>query len=135
MRPGRRWVGRGAEKIGPALEAFGLEPHGLRVVDVGASTGGFTQLLLERGAAEVLALDVGRGQLDWSLRSDPRVRALEGINARHLTPEMLPAVPDWAVIGLDQLPDENAPGRIEAAGFFDENWKLKGEGTSEFRGQ
>jgi 23S rRNA (cytidine1920-2'-O)/16S rRNA (cytidine1409-2'-O)-methyltransferase len=100
VKPGRRWVGRGAEKIGPALDAFGLDPSGLRILDVGASTGGFTQLVLERGAAEVLALDVGRGQLDWILRSDPRVRPLEGINARHLTSDMLPAVPDWAVIDV-----------------------------------
>jgi 23S rRNA (cytidine1920-2'-O)/16S rRNA (cytidine1409-2'-O)-methyltransferase len=100
VKPRRRWVGRGAEKIGPALDAFGLNPSGLRVLDVGASTGGFTQLVLERGAAEVLALDVGRGQLDWRLRSDPRVRVLEGINARHLTPDLLPDVPDWAVVDV-----------------------------------
>jgi len=100
VRAGRRWVGRGAEKIGPALDAFGLNPTGKRVLDVGASTGGFTQLVLERGATEVLALDVGRGQLDWKLRSDPRVRVLEGINARHLRPDLLPAVPDWAVVDV-----------------------------------
>ena len=100
VRPARRWVGRGAEKIGPALDAFGLDPSARRILDVGASTGGFTQLLLSRGAAEVVALDVGRNQLDWSLRSDPRVHVLEGINARYLAPEQLPAIPDWAVIDV-----------------------------------
>ncbi len=100
VRPGRRWVGRGARKIGPALVAFGLDPSGLRVLDVGASTGGFTQLLLERGAIEVIALDVGHNQIDWRLRSDPRVRVLEGVNARHLVRDRLPFVPDWAVIDV-----------------------------------
>lgn len=100
VRPGRRWVGRGAHKIGPALVAFGLDPDGLRVLDVGASTGGFTQLLLERGAVEVIALDVGRNQIDWRLRSDPRVRVLDGVNARYLVSDHLPFVPDWAVIDV-----------------------------------
>ncbi len=100
VRPGRRWVGRGAQKIAPALDAFGLDPADLRVLDVGASTGGFTQLLLERGAAEVIALDVGRNQIDWKLRSDERVHVLEGLNARHLVPADLPFVPDWAVIDV-----------------------------------
>lgn len=100
VRPGRRWVGRGAEKIGPALDTFGLDPDGRRVLDVGASTGGFTQLLLERGAAGVVALDVGRNQLDWRLRSDPRVHVIEGFNARELTPADLPFTPDWAVLDV-----------------------------------
>ncbi|NIM01518.1 MAG: TlyA family rRNA (cytidine-2'-O)-methyltransferase [Acidobacteria bacterium] len=100
VRAGRAWVGRGAQKIAPVLEAFGLDPQGRRVLDVGASTGGFTQLLLERGAAEVIALDVGRNQLDWKLRSDSRVHVLEGRNARHLVAGELPFVPDWAVIDV-----------------------------------
>ena len=100
VRPGRRWVGRGARKIAPALEGFGLDPSGLRLLDVGASTGGFTQLLLERGAAAVIALDVGRNQLDWRLRSDARVHVLEGVNARHIVPDDLPFVPAWAVIDV-----------------------------------
>ncbi|NIM63930.1 MAG: TlyA family rRNA (cytidine-2'-O)-methyltransferase, partial [Acidobacteria bacterium] len=78
----------------------GLDPRGTRVLDVGASTGGFTQLVLERGAVEVIALDVGRNQLDWILRSDDRVHVLEGRNARHLVPEDLPFVPDWAVVDV-----------------------------------
>jgi 23S rRNA (cytidine1920-2'-O)/16S rRNA (cytidine1409-2'-O)-methyltransferase len=100
VRPGRRWVGRGAQKIAPALDAFGLDPNALRILDVGASTGGFTQLLLERGATEVIALDVGRNQIDWLLRSDTRVHVLEGLNARHLVAADLPFVPDWAVIDV-----------------------------------
>ena len=100
VRPGRRWVGRGARKIGPALAAFDLDPSGLRILDVGASTGGFTQLLLERGACEVVALDVGRNQIDWSLRSDPRVRVLDGVNARYLLSGQLPFAPDWAVVDV-----------------------------------
>jgi len=100
VRPGRRWVGRGAEKIGPALQAFGLDPSGLRILDVGASTGGFTQLLLERRASRIIALDVGRNQLDWCLRSDERVHVLEGFNARNLLPDQLPFAPDWAVVDV-----------------------------------
>jgi len=100
VRPGRRWVGRGAQKLAPALDAFELDPSGLRVLDVGASTGGFTQLLLERGAVEVIALDVGRNQLDWRLRSDDRVRVMEGVNARSLVPTDLPFVADWAVMDV-----------------------------------
>ena len=100
VRPGRRWVGRGAQKLAPALDAFKLDPSGLRVLDVGASTGGFTQLLLERGAVEVIALDVGRNQIDWRLRSDARVRVMEGVNARSLVPADLAFVPDWAVMDV-----------------------------------
>ena len=100
VRPARRWVGRGAEKIAPALETFGLHPSGKMILDVGSSTGGFTQLVLERGARAVIAVDVGRNQLDWRLRNDPRVHVMEGVNARYLAPGQLPAVPDWAVIDV-----------------------------------
>lgn len=79
------WVSRGGVKLAAALEAFGLDPAGKVCLDVGASTGGFTHVLLERGAASVTAADVGRGQLHWRLRQDPRVVVREGINARHLT--------------------------------------------------
>jgi 23S rRNA (cytidine1920-2'-O)/16S rRNA (cytidine1409-2'-O)-methyltransferase len=77
------YVSRGGEKLAGALDAFGLDPSGLRCADVGASTGGFTDCLLQRGAASVFALDVGRGQLDTKLRSDPRVESLERTNVRH----------------------------------------------------
>jgi 23S rRNA (cytidine1920-2'-O)/16S rRNA (cytidine1409-2'-O)-methyltransferase len=84
------WVSRGGVKLAAALDAFGLSPAGLRCLDVGASTGGFTHVLLARGAAQVVALDVGRGQLDWRLRQDGRVVVREGINARNLAREDVP---------------------------------------------
>ena len=88
--PDHPFVGRGGVKLSRALDRFGVAVRGRTALDVGASTGGFTDALLQRGATRVAALDVGRGQLDWKLRSDPRVVALEGINARRLTPAMLP---------------------------------------------
>jgi 23S rRNA (cytidine1920-2'-O)/16S rRNA (cytidine1409-2'-O)-methyltransferase len=90
-RPDHPWVGRGGLKLAHALEVFGVDPTGRLALDIGASTGGFTDVLLARGARQVVALDVGTNQLDWRLRSDPRVVALERVNARHLTPEQLPA--------------------------------------------
>jgi 23S rRNA (cytidine1920-2'-O)/16S rRNA (cytidine1409-2'-O)-methyltransferase len=88
--PDHPYVSRGALKLAAALDAFEISPEGLDCLDVGASTGGFTDLLLERGAHRVVALDVGRGQLDWRLRQDPRVVVLEGVNARKLGPDDLP---------------------------------------------
>ena len=84
------WVSRGALKLVAALDEFDIDPAELDCLDVGASTGGFTDVLLERGARRVIALDVGRGQLDWRLRNDPRVLVMEGVNARHLGAETLP---------------------------------------------
>jgi len=84
------WVGRGALKLAAALDAVPINPTGFDCLDVGASTGGFTHLLLDRGAHRVVALDVGRNQLDWRLRSDDRVIVMEGVNARHLGPGDLP---------------------------------------------
>jgi 23S rRNA (cytidine1920-2'-O)/16S rRNA (cytidine1409-2'-O)-methyltransferase len=84
------WVGRGGLKLAHALEHFDLDVTGKLALDIGASTGGFTDVLLARGARTVVAVDVGRGQLDWRLRTDPRVVVLEGVNARHLTPDALP---------------------------------------------
>ncbi len=78
------WVSRGGVKLAHALEHFGLDPAGSVALDIGASTGGFTDVLLARRAARVYAVDVGHGQLDWRLRSDPRVRVLERTNVRHL---------------------------------------------------
>ncbi|MDE2482632.1 MAG: TlyA family RNA methyltransferase [bacterium] len=80
----RRFVSRGGEKLDHALDAFGVDVRDLRALDVGASTGGFTDCLLQRGAAHVCAVDVGYGQLDWKLRNDPRVQVMERTNFRHL---------------------------------------------------
>src|SRR5579863_3504933 len=81
------WASRGGVKLAAALDAFKLDPSRLVCLDVGASTGGFTDVLIERGAAKVIAVDVGRGQLDPRLASDPRVRSFEGLDARALTSE------------------------------------------------
>ena len=80
-----RYVGRGGHKLEGALKGFGIDPMGLSCLDLGSSTGGFTDCLLQHWAAHVTAVDVGRGQLAWSLRQDPRVEVREGINARYLT--------------------------------------------------
>jgi len=88
--PDHPYVGRGGVKLAGALDAFGIDPRGRRALDVGASTGGFTDVLLQRGAESVIALDVGRGQLDWRLRNDPRVIVREGVNARALATEDVP---------------------------------------------
>jgi 23S rRNA (cytidine1920-2'-O)/16S rRNA (cytidine1409-2'-O)-methyltransferase len=87
--PDHPYVGRGGLKLAHALEAFGLDPRGWTALDVGASTGGFTDVLLQRGAARVVALDVGHGQLAWSLRTDRRVVVVEKVNARTLTRDQL----------------------------------------------
>jgi len=94
---GARFVSRGGEKLEAAFESFGLEVTGLDCLDVGSSTGGFTDCLLQHGAGRVVALDVGRAQLHQKLREDPRVTVMEGFNARHLTAEDLPFVPQVAV--------------------------------------
>jgi 23S rRNA (cytidine1920-2'-O)/16S rRNA (cytidine1409-2'-O)-methyltransferase len=102
------YVSRGGHKLAAALDAFGIDPAGLVCLDVGASTGGFTDVLLQRGATRVYALDVGRGQLADSLRRDPRVVSLERTNARALTATSLPepaslAVVDVSFISLDKV--------------------------------
>ena len=81
-----RYVGRGGHKLEGALRAFQLDPAGLDAIDIGASTGGFTDCLLQHGARSVVALDVGHNQLDWKIRSDPRVTVREGVNAREVEP-------------------------------------------------
>jgi len=86
-----KYVSRGGLKLEHGLDHFKLEVSGQRAIDVGASTGGFTDCLLQRGAARVYAVDVGRGQLAWKLRCDPRVVVMEKINARHLAPAHFPA--------------------------------------------
>ncbi len=84
------YVSRGGFKLAEGLDHFALDPEGMTAIDVGASTGGFTDVLLQRGASRVYAVDVGHGQLDWKLRNDPRVTVLEKTNARHLTVEQVP---------------------------------------------
>ncbi len=91
------WVSRGGLKLAHALEEFAIDPTGAVAIDVGASTGGFTDVLLTNGAAKVYAVDVGHGQLAWKLRSDPRVVVLEKTNARHLTAEQIPEPVDLVV--------------------------------------
>ena len=93
-----KFVSRGGHKLEHALEYFQLDVSGLTALDLGASTGGFTDCLLQRGAAKVFAVDVGQGQLAWKLRQDPRVVVMEKTNARHLRPENFPAPADLAVI-------------------------------------
>lgn len=94
---GEKWVSRGAHKLLKGLDSFGVSPEDLVCVDIGASTGGFTQVLLERGARKVYAVDVGYGQLAWSLRNDERVVVMERTNARTLTPELFPEIPGLVV--------------------------------------
>lgn len=87
LKTGPRYVSRGGEKLEAALRAFGVDPTGKVCLDIGASTGGFTDCLLQHGARRVYAVDVGKGLLHWKLRNDPRVVVREGINARYLEPE------------------------------------------------
>jgi 23S rRNA (cytidine1920-2'-O)/16S rRNA (cytidine1409-2'-O)-methyltransferase len=94
------YVGRGGVKLAHALDAFGVDPARRRALDVGASTGGFTDVLLQRGAASVIALDVGHAQLDWRLRNDPRVIVREGVNARGLTADDVPHAVDLVTIDV-----------------------------------
>lgn len=100
------WVSRGGIKLAHALEHFAIDPKDCIVLDVGASTGGFTDVCLQRGAKKVYAVDAGHGQLAWSLREDPRVMVLEKTNARHLTADIIPEpvdliVCDVSFIGLE----------------------------------
>ncbi len=89
-----RFVSRAGDKLDAALDAFGVDVTGVSGLDVGASTGGFVDCALQRGALRVIALDVGKGQLDARLRGDPRVHVIEGVNARYLEPGTLPWEPD-----------------------------------------
>lgn len=98
IREQARFVSRGGEKLEAALTAFGLAVAGRTAIDVGASTGGFTDCLLQRGAVRVYAVDVGYGQLAWSLRQDPRVVVMERTNIRHLTADVLPEQPTFFAV-------------------------------------
>lgn len=106
------YVSRGGHKLAAALDAFEVDPAGLAVLDVGASTGGFTDVLLQRGARHVYALDVGRGQLAESLRRDARVTSMERTNARTLTAETLPEPIDLAVIDVSFISLDKVLGPI-----------------------
>ena len=90
LKPDHPYVGRGGVKLAHALDVFQIDPRHRTALDIGASTGGFTDVLLQRGADRVIALDVGHGQLDWKLRNDPRVIVREGVNARALTADDVP---------------------------------------------
>ena len=100
IKPTRKYVGRGALKLQSALDYFCIDLQGKAALDIGASTGGFTDCLLQRSAEKVYAVDVGYGQLDWKLRTDPRVIVLEKINARFLTREHVPELIDVCVIDV-----------------------------------
>jgi 23S rRNA (cytidine1920-2'-O)/16S rRNA (cytidine1409-2'-O)-methyltransferase len=100
VKPTRKYVGRGALKLEGGLDHFKIEVHGKVALDIGASTGGFTDCLLQRGAAKIYAVDVGHGQLDWKLRNDPRVIVLEKLNARFLSREHVSELVDLCVIDV-----------------------------------
>jgi 23S rRNA (cytidine1920-2'-O)/16S rRNA (cytidine1409-2'-O)-methyltransferase len=99
-QPDHPWVGRGGIKLAHALDTFGIVVSGREALDIGASTGGFTDVLLDRGATRVIALDVGHGQLDWRLRNDSRVVVIERTNARTLQPVDLPGPVDIVTIDV-----------------------------------
>src|SRR5262249_24979403 len=98
--PDHPYVGRGGVKLAGALDAFRIDPAGRRALDIGASPGGFTDVLLGRGAVSVIALDVGHGQLDWGLRNDRGVMVREGLNARSLKPSDLPHLVDLVTVDV-----------------------------------
>ncbi len=112
VEQGPTYVSRGGVKLANALDATGLDVAGRRALDVGASTGGFTDCLLQRGASDVIAVDVGYGTLSWGLRNDSRVTVLERTNARSLVPDMLPFVPDLAVIDVSFISLEKVLGPV-----------------------
>jgi len=100
IAPDHPYVGRGGLKLAHALDTFSIAVDGRDALDIGASTGGFTDVLLQRGATRVIALDVGHGQIDWTLRNNPRVVVIEHFNARHLTPGDLPGPVDIVTIDV-----------------------------------
>jgi 23S rRNA (cytidine1920-2'-O)/16S rRNA (cytidine1409-2'-O)-methyltransferase len=95
-----KYVSRGGYKLEHALKVFQIDIKGKKAIDVGASTGGFTDCLLQRGVSKVWAVDVGKGQLDWKLRNDPRVVVLEGVNARYLSPQIIGEEVDLATVDV-----------------------------------
>jgi 23S rRNA (cytidine1920-2'-O)/16S rRNA (cytidine1409-2'-O)-methyltransferase len=122
VKPSRKYVGRGALKLESALDHFHIEVQSKTALDIGASTGGFTDCMLQRGAEKVYAVDVGYGQLDWKLRNDPRVIVLERINARFLADEQIPEPVDVCVIDVSfislTLVLPNALALLKASGVI-----------------
>ena len=114
VRQAPSFVSRGGIKLANALDAFGLPVSGRRCLDVGASTGGFTDCLLQRGAESVIALDVAYGELSWQIRSDPRVTVIERCNARSLEPSALPYAPSLAVIDVSFISVTKVLGAVLA---------------------
>jgi len=112
--PDHPYVGRGGIKLAHALDTFGIAVPGREALDIGASTGGFTDVLLQRGATRVVALDVGHGQLDWRLRNDPRVVVLEHANARALAPSHLPGLVDIVTIDVSFISLRHILPRVPA---------------------
>jgi 23S rRNA (cytidine1920-2'-O)/16S rRNA (cytidine1409-2'-O)-methyltransferase len=100
VKPTRKYVGRGGFKLESAVDHFRIDVPGKVALDIGASTGGFTDCLLQRGAAKVYAVDVGHGQLDWKIRNDPRVVVLEKLNARFLSRAHIPELVDICVVDV-----------------------------------
>ncbi|MGA8535288.1 MAG: TlyA family RNA methyltransferase [Candidatus Tumulicola sp.] len=110
----RRFVSRGGEKLDRALDEFGIAASGVVALDVGAATGGFTDCLLQRGAAHVTAVDVGYGQLDWGLRNDPRVRVMERTNFRLLADDAFPGGFDLIVVDASFISVRTIAARARA---------------------
>jgi len=100
VAPGTEFVSRGGQKLANALDAFGIDPSGRSCLDVGASTGGFSDCLLQRGADRVIALDVAYGELHWRIRNHPRVTVIERMNARGVSSDDLPYAPDFIAVDV-----------------------------------
>jgi 23S rRNA (cytidine1920-2'-O)/16S rRNA (cytidine1409-2'-O)-methyltransferase len=113
---GPEFVSRGGQKLANALDALGIDVSGRLGLDVGASTGGFTDCMLQRGVSQVIALDVAYGELHWRIRSDPRVTVVERVNARGLTPDDLPYAPNFIAIDVSFISVEKVlPAVLGAA--------------------
>lgn len=124
LRPAKRFVSRGGDKLDAALETFGIDVAGRSAIDVGASTGGFTDCLLQRGAGSVVAVDVGYGQLAWTLRGDPKVTVRERMNIRHADPTALGAPFDLVVVDLSFIGLQLVAAQLVALGGADADWVL-----------
>ena len=123
-RPGRRFVSRGGDKLDAALERFQIDPSGLDCLDAGASTGGFTDRLLQGGAARVVAVDVGYGQLAWELRMDDRVTVMDRTNVRRLRPAALPFAPALVVADLSFISLRTVVGALADVARSDASFVL-----------